>query len=86
MGSSKPWQPVDLERRVLAAAAAIGGMAAASQWFEIPIPDLDGLSPRELVQQGRTAEALEYLEMLRAEVMWIEPEHTRPRARSVPLP
>jgi hypothetical protein len=64
MGSLKDWRVVDSEGCVLRAAAEIGGVTAARVWYEVPIPDLDGLSPRELLFHGRTVEVLEYLSLL----------------------
>jgi len=67
MGSLKDWRVVDSEGCVLRVAAEIGGVAASTIWYEIPIPDLGGLSPRELLFHGRTVEVLEYLSMLEAQ-------------------
>lgn len=58
------WRLVEAERRVLNAAAAIGGVDASKVWFEIPIPDLGGFSPREMVAQGQAREVLEYLALM----------------------
>ena len=55
------WRSKDSERRVIRAAAEIGGVAAARLWYEIPIPDLAGLSPRQLVQVGRITEVFDDL-------------------------
>ena len=79
MGSFRDWRIVKTERRVLAAAAELGGEAAAQVWYDIPIPDLDGKSPRQLVECGKADEVFEYLSMLEAEQPW-----ERPRARHPP--
>ena len=52
------------ERRVIRAAAQIGGIAAAKLWYEIPIPDLRGLTPRQLVHKGQTTEVMNYLALV----------------------
>jgi len=74
MGSFRDWRIVKMERRVLAAAAELGGEAAALVWYEIPIPDLYGSSPRQLVECGEAEQVLEYLSMLEVEQPW----ETRP--------
>jgi hypothetical protein len=52
------------ERRVIRAAAQIGGISAAKLWYEIPIPDMGGLSPRQLVENGQTTEVMDYLALV----------------------
>jgi hypothetical protein len=64
MGSSKDTRAEQWEDCVLSAAAAIGGEAASKLWIDIPIPDLDGLSPRELLRCDRAAEVFDYLSTL----------------------
>ena len=54
----------DSERRVIRAAAQIGGIPAAKLWYEIPIPDMAGLTPRQLVENGRTTEVMDYLALV----------------------
>ncbi|MDF3042336.1 MAG: hypothetical protein K0Q71_5042 [Thermomicrobiales bacterium] len=64
MGSPEHWRLERWEDCVLSAAAAIGGDVASDVWFEVPIPDLDGLSPRELLLLDRAAEVFDYLSTL----------------------
>ena len=52
------------ERRVIRAAARIGGNPAAKLWYEIPIPDMAGLSPRQLVENGQITEVMDYLALV----------------------
>jgi len=64
MESAKHWHLERWEDCVLSAAAAIGGDAASTVWYEVPIPDLDGLSPRELLLLDRAADVFDYLSTL----------------------
>jgi hypothetical protein len=54
----------DCERRVIRVPARIGGIAAARLWYDIPIPDLDGLTPRQLVEAGQATEVMDYLALV----------------------
>jgi uncharacterized protein (DUF2384 family) len=64
MGSYRDWRFQQLEDSLLGAAAALGGEAASKLWYEIPIPDLDGLSPRELLRRDRANEVFDHLATL----------------------
>jgi hypothetical protein len=64
MGSFQVLRCMKWEKCVRDAAEAIGGNAASRLWYEIPIPDLGGFSPRELVWRDRAAEVFEYLATL----------------------
>jgi Protein of unknown function (DUF2384) len=64
MASSKDWHLERWEDCVLSAAAAVGGDAASKAWYDIPIADLDGLSPRELLRLDRASEVFDYLSTL----------------------
>lgn len=64
MGSYTDWRLLQLENSLLGAAAALGGEAASKLWYEIPIADLDGLSPRELLLRDRAHEVFDYLATL----------------------
>ncbi len=64
MESSQDWRLQRWEDCVLSAAAAIGGDAACRVWYDIPIPDLDGLSPRQLLLLDRAADVFDYLATL----------------------
>jgi hypothetical protein len=68
MGSFKNWKLAGTEKLVLAAAAELGGADAAEVWYDIPLPDIGGLSPRRLVEAGRAHEVFEYLELLEADI------------------
>ena len=64
MGSKSNFEITDTEERVMQAAAVLGGWRAARTWYDIPIPDLAGLSPRQLVEIGQAHDVLEYLKLL----------------------
>ena len=64
MGTLQDWRPEKWENCVLRAAAEIGGEAASKIWYDVPIPDLDGLSPRELLLGNRADEVFDYLSTL----------------------
>ena len=66
MGSKSRCEIADTE--VIQAAAVLGGYRAARTWYDIPIPDLAGLSPRQLVEIGQARDVLDYLKLLEADL------------------
>jgi len=79
MGSFRHPRVVEDEKLVLAAATELGGIAAARLWYDIPLPDIDGLSPRQLVESGRAREVFEYLALLESEIQpWERPVSPHP--------
>jgi hypothetical protein len=72
MGSIKNWRLAETEKLVLAVAAELGGVEAAQAWYEIPLLDMDGWTPRQLVEHGRAQEVFEYLTMLEADIPYWE--------------
>ena len=79
MGSIRNWRLAETEKLVLAVASELGGEEAAQAWYEIPLLDMDGWTPRQLVEYGRAREVFEYLTMLEADI----PSWERPITRDV---
>ena len=74
MGSIRNWRLAETERLVLAVAAELGGEEAAQAWYELPLLDVDGWTPRQLVEYGRVQEVFDYLTMLEADIpSWERP-------------